>query len=146
MKKIFISLTLVASLYGDHFNMPKTTNQTFQKECGSCHMAFQPTFLNKSAWKQMMSNLSNHFGVDASLEKVDEEIITKYLMENANERLKNPNNEVAITKTPWFVHEHKRYQTRALENPKIKTLSNCMACHIRADKNDYDEDNIRIPR
>ncbi len=146
MKKIVLSLTLVASLYADHFNMPKTTNTTYQNECGSCHMAFQPSFLNQGAWKKIMLNLNKHFEVDASLEQVDQQTILQYLMENANSRLKNPNNEISITKLPWFMHEHKRLQARATANPKIKTLSNCMACHTRADKNDYDEDNVRIPR
>lgn len=146
MKKIFISLSLVACIYADGFSMPKATNPLYQKECASCHMAFQPSLLNQNSWTKMMSNLPNHFGVDASLEKVDEQAIKKYLIDNSKNRLKNPNNEIAITKMPWFTHEHNRFKEKANKNPKIKTLSNCMACHIHADKNDYDEDNVRIPK
>lgn len=146
MKKIILSLALIASVYGEGISTSKTTNATFQKECGSCHMAFQPSLLNQNSWTKVMGDLQNHFGVDASLEKVDQEAIAKYLKNNSNNRFKNPNNEIAITKMPWFTHEHNRFKERANKNPKIKTLSNCMACHINADKYGYDEDNVKIPK
>ena len=36
------------------------------KECGACHMAFQPQMLPKRSWGKIMSELPNHFGEDAS--------------------------------------------------------------------------------
>ncbi|MBI3874297.1 MAG: diheme cytochrome c [Arcobacter sp.] len=144
-KTIFILASMLIIANADDFKMPKTTNATYQKECKSCHMAFQPTLLNSSAWEKMMDNLKQHFGTDASLEPTDTKIIKEYLMKNSNEKTKNPSNEIAITKLPWFAREHRKISKEMISNDKIKTLSNCMACHQGAQKGNYDEDGIKIP-
>ena len=47
------------------------SEKMYQKECGSCHMAYQPQFLPQRSWNKMMKNLDNHFDVDATLDAND---------------------------------------------------------------------------
>ncbi|NQV99407.1 MAG: cytochrome C, partial [Rhodospirillales bacterium] len=47
--------------------VPRVTDPLVRKECGACHMAFQPAFLPAKSWDKMLGELSNHFGEDASL-------------------------------------------------------------------------------
>ena len=53
------------------------------KECGACHMAFQPQMLPKRSWEKIMTGLSDHFGEDASSDVKTKEKITSYLLKNA---------------------------------------------------------------
>jgi len=57
--------------------------KSYIKECGSCHMAYQPEFLPKNAWKTMMGGLEDHFGVNATLTAEDEKLLSSYLQQNA---------------------------------------------------------------
>lgn len=146
MKKIFLlSLTTTALLWADGGHIAKVQNQLYIKECGSCHLAFSPSFLNREAWTKLMSNLGNHFGTDASLDKNDSDQILKFLTSNSSKHLNNPTNEIAITKLRWFQKEHRKMTEKIISNAQIKTLSNCAACHTKAQNNDFDEDSIRIP-
>jgi len=123
-----------------------------QKECGTCHMAFQPAFLPARSWKKMMTDLSNHFGEDASLSPDKTQAIQEYLTANAGDVT---NSGVArkymmwisptgfpqrITENPAFQRKHQRFTDRVKQNPKIVTLSNCPACHREAAKGWFDDD------
>lgn len=50
--------------------LPPIANDAVKKECGACHMAFQPQFLPQRSWRLMMGDLANHFGEDASRKSV----------------------------------------------------------------------------
>ncbi|MCI0500587.1 MAG: diheme cytochrome c [Epsilonproteobacteria bacterium] len=145
MRSLLVVMVLLGGLYGDDFRMPKTTNSLYQKECGSCHMVFLPSMLNQDGWKKMMSTLENHFKTDASLDSQDTKKITEYLVQNSSNNLRNPQVVIAISQMPWFVKEHRRISQKTLSHEKIKTISNCVACHTQALKGDYDEDSIKIP-
>lgn len=146
MKNLIIALLLLCiNLNSDEIKMPKTTNLTFQKECKSCHMAFQPTLLNSNSWIKVMDNLKEHFGTDASLDQQETKIIKDYLVNNSKNNIKNVTNEIYITKLPWFTRQHRRISEKTIAHPSIKTLSNCVACHKNAEKGNYDEDEIKIP-
>lgn len=144
-KSLLVVMVLFGGLYGDDFRMPKTQNPLYQKECGSCHMAFLPSMLNQDGWKKMMGTLENHFKTDASLEPQDRKKITEYLVQNSSNNLRNPQGVIAISQMPWFVKEHRKLSQKTLSHEKIKTISNCVACHTQALKGDYDEDSIKIP-
>lgn len=145
MKNIFLLIATIIILNADDFRMPKTINPLYQKECGSCHLAFQPSLLNRDSWSKMMDNLQDHFKTDASLEPTDTKLIKDYLVKNSSQNLKNPDNVIAISQMPWFTREHRKISQKTISNEKIKTLSNCVACHARANQGDYDEDHIKIP-
>ena len=47
--------------------VPPVGDATTAKECGECHMAFQPALLPAESWMRIMDGLKDHFGDDASL-------------------------------------------------------------------------------
>ena len=127
------------------------TDSTVSKECGACHMAFQPQMLPKRSREKMMAGLNDHFGEDASLDKPMTQHITAYLVANAADTswwggkfmrgVKDHMVPLRITETPHWVHEHNdEVPARAWANPKVKSKANCLACHPRANRGDYDDD------
>jgi len=137
------------------------TNATYNKECGSCHMAYQPGLLPPRAWAQIMTPpaLKSHYGDDASLsEDLRREINTVLGVDSPDLLLQgNPlDRGVAdgasagalprISETASFKHEHSKIPARLVKgNPEVGSLSKCNACHVRAPEGDYNERNIRIP-
>jgi nitrate/TMAO reductase-like tetraheme cytochrome c subunit len=51
-----------------------------------------------------------------------------------------------ITETRWFKHEHDEVSDRTWRNLKVKSASNCGACHAFAAQGKFNERDIRVPR
>ncbi len=131
--------------------VPPVTDRLVQKECGSCHMAFQPAFLPARSWDHMMNTLSEHFGEDASSPPEQVSRIRTYLTENAGDVRRQgiarkymrwvsaDGMPQKITENPAFQREHD-FPDRVWRDPKVITKSNCLACHLQADKSNYDDD------
>lgn len=96
------------------------------KECSDCHPAYGPRFLRSYAWQKIMSNLSDHFGEDASIEEDARLKIEKYLIYNAGHPRKIG---IRISEKKWFVREHGEKHISAKAMDKAGSLSNCTACH-----------------
>ncbi|ADR34133.1 Dihem cytochrome c [Sulfuricurvum kujiense DSM 16994] len=127
----------------------KSTVALYQKECGSCHMAYQPQFLPKRSWDKTMNTLENHFGTDATLDPSDHKTIQNYLATHAskNDRTSDMKGAVAlrISETPYFVREHREVTKKMVTQPEVKSFANCNACHTQASSGSYREREIRIP-
>lgn len=169
MKKLIMSVIAVASIavassvMADDDDRGRrgpdvkpVTNALYKNECASCHMAFQPGFLPARSWKKMMSGLEDHFGDNAELEESDRQAIETYLMANAADKVTERRSRkfmnsirdstpLRITEVRYFVGKHDEVPKRMLKHEKIGSLSNCMACHTRADTGSYAEREIRIP-
>jgi hypothetical protein len=127
---------------------PPVTDEMTRKECGDCHMAFQPAFLPARSWEKIMDNLGNHFGEDASLPPEKVEHIKKYLMENAADRrwrskmmrgVRPDWTPLRITELPYWKYEHeKEVPPAAWKDPKVGSKANCKACHRYADRGIYE--------
>lgn len=129
--------------------MPPVRDPVVQKECGACHMAFQPGFLPARSWNRMMDSLADHFGEDASLPADQVRIIRDYLTANAGDvvnqgRARKYMPWVApggtpqrITENPDFLRKH-RFADSVWKDSKVMTKSNCLACHSGADRGIYD--------
>lgn len=123
------------------------TDPVWKEECGSCHIAYPPRLLPASNWKQIMAGLDKHFGSDASLDQKTADRIAAFLERNAGrERASRTSSTLRITDTRWFRHEHDEISARTWNNPKVKSASNCEACHVDAAKGNFSEHRIRIPR
>lgn len=119
---------------------------TWKAECGSCHVAYPPKLLPAASWQAVMDGLPDHFGVDASLDAETAQEITAFLLQNAGrDRTQSAQPLLRITETRWFKHEHEEEVPASVWN-KVKSPSDCAACHTRAEDGDYSEDNIRLPR
>ncbi len=132
MKQIFkpaIAIALMAFAAGGA-QAASTGAKAFQSECSACHMAFPPNLLPKQSWDQILATLDNHFGEDASLDASVVSDIRQYLDANAGRFRSVPNPPpLRITELRWFRGEHGRMFKRAKADPKIGTMSNCLACH-----------------
>jgi hypothetical protein len=120
------------------------------KECGACHMAFQPEFLTTRSWEKIFADLSNHFGDDASLaDPAKSQIRTYYLTHAADRASGKEARRVAaeggaplrITETATWIRHHRpgEVDPRAFNDPKVKSKANCKACHGGADQGYYEE-------
>ena len=147
----FLALLTVAAtgigvaLAGDHrYTAP---SPTVKAECGSCHIAYPPQLLPARSWRALMSDLEKHFGTDASLDPQTTAMITAFLEQNAGrERSFSVQPVLRISDTRWFVHEHDEVSSSVWKSPKVKSPSNCAACHSNAEQGDFSEHNVHIPK
>lgn len=124
------------------------TNAKFKAECSNCHIAYAPNLLPAESWRKIMSGLNKHFGSDASLTDPENKEITAFLVNNASDRWRAPTAPLRITDTAWFKQKHDSHEISPAvwKNPKVKSPSNCGACHTKADRGDFNEDDIKMPR
>jgi hypothetical protein len=133
-------------------------NPVYKEECGSCHMAYPPGLLPARSWTKVMSELDNHFGDNAELAAEAYQTISEFLLSNSADNsvyrrsqkfsssIQSNDAPVRITETPYFRHEHDEIPDRLVsENPKVKSFSQCSACHAGAEQGSFNEHDIRIP-
>lgn len=123
-------------------------NAKFRQECSDCHIPYAPGLLPAESWRKIMSGLDKHFGSDASIAVQDNKEITAYLVSNASNRWSAPTAPLRITETAWFKRKHdsREISPAVWRNPKVKSPSNCSACHTGAERGDFNEDAITMPR
>jgi len=129
--------------------MPSEVNAKWQAECGSCHMAYPPGLLPAASWKKVMAGLDKHFGTDASLSAADAQQITSYLTKYPSNRWTSSAAPLRITDGEWFKAKHFNKGEIAPEvwkRASVNSPGNCSACHTGAEKGDFNEHNIRIPK
>ena len=122
--------------------LPTPAEKTTAQQCSACHMAYPADMLPARSWQKLMSDLSHHFGEDASLNDQDRAAITAYLTAHAADgpasgraserflRGLNPSaTPLRITDTPYWRRRHGEISQRRFNDPKVKTAANCGACH-----------------
>ena len=122
--------------------LPTPAEKTTAQQCSACHMAYPAEMLPARSWLALMSNLSDHFGEDASVRDQDRAAITGYLTTHAADGLAggragqhflrglSPSaTPLRITDMPWWRRRHGEISQRRFTNPKVKTAANCGACH-----------------
>lgn len=119
----------------------------YQQECASCHVAYPPGLLPAESWQRLMRGLPNHFGSDASLDPATVQQISTWLEQHAGtgRRSQTAPPDDRITRSAWFQREHHEISPRTWQLPKVKSASNCAACHVHANQGVFDEHDVRIP-
>ena len=130
----------------------------YKEECGSCHMAFSPGLLPARSWQKMMSQLDDHFGDNSELDAETHRTISEFLLGNSADQsqyrrsrklmrsLNKNDTPLRITEIPYFIHEHNEIPAKMVTgNEQVKSLSNCNACHAKAEQGLFDEHSINIP-
>lgn len=127
---------------------PAQTNAKFQQECSTCHIAYAPGLLPAESWRKVMTGLDKHFGSDASLTDQENKEITAFLVNNASNRWSAPTAPLRITEAAWFKRKHDSHEIlpAVWKNPLVKSPANCAACHLQAERGDFSERNIRMPK
>jgi hypothetical protein len=147
---------------GDRYTERRTVSApvdpTYQAECGSCHMSYPPGLLPERSWVKMMAGLKDHFGENATLDKESADKIGTFLTENAADRslfrrsqkiaksIPSSESPLRITDTKYFKRQHHEVGQKIWSRKAIGSPANCAACHSRAEKGVFSEDEVRIPR
>ncbi|MBF0153060.1 MAG: diheme cytochrome c [Magnetococcales bacterium] len=134
------------------------THEPYVKECGSCHFAYQPGLLPARSWEKMLSGLDNHFGENAILDAPTRTDLTNYLTTRAADRtndarsvkimrsMRPEETPLRITETRYFTRQHHEIPRQVwADNPEVKSMIRCEACHPDAAKGSYHERAVRIP-
>ncbi|MEQ1511931.1 MAG: diheme cytochrome c [Lysobacteraceae bacterium] len=118
----------------------------YVEECGGCHVPYPASGLPAASWDALMSGLNRHFGSDASLAPQDAGTIRRWLRTNAGRSAANRTEPLRITRTAWFLREHDEIPVATWRSPAVRSAANCAACHRGAERGDFSEHDVRIPR
>ncbi len=132
--------------------------ELYRKECGACHAPFPAYLLPTRSWDKIMVALHQHFGDNAELSTEHQPIIQKYLTDHAadNKNDRSGDRVMAslgpdeapqrVTEVKYFVTVHNKVPKKVIdENPTLKGLRDCAACHREAASGTFDEDDVRLP-
>ncbi len=125
-----------AALAGEFEQVPPVTHPAMLKECGECHMAYQPGLLPAASWNRIMDGLSDHFGENASLPADAVTTLRAYLTQNAGG---GDGQLTRITEQPWWQRKHD-FDPTIWQRKAVGSKSNCEACHREAAKRLYEDD------
>ena len=128
---------------------------TYEKECGSCHMAYPPSLAPSARWIAILANLSDHFGEDASLKPDVAAQIRSYLTMNAAEKWdtraahelqgSNPLDPLRLTATPFWIRMHQGIPESVFKSRAVGAKGACEKCHSDASTGRFDPQDIHIP-
>jgi len=91
--------------------------------------------------------LSDHYGVDASIDPARERELLDWLQTRAaGDRRTVPPPQDRITQSAWFLREHKEVASPLWQRSGVRQPSNCAACHPRADEGSFRERDIVTPK
>ena len=121
-------------------------------------MAYPPGLLPTRSWKKLMAGLENHFGDNAELDSETFKSISEFLVSNSADdsnyrrsrkimrSLSNKDAPIRISKTPYIINKHDEIPDRLIKyNKKVNSLSNCSACHNKAEQGLFSEHGVNIP-
>jgi len=134
---IIAAAFILAATTAQAETFPVIKDKTVLQACGECHMAFPPQTLPKKVWKNMISDLSNHFGEDASIDPAQVATVLNYHVKNASDvsnvraakKWRASGSFTRIIDAPRFKKKHGNCPAHIWTHKKVRSKSNCLACH-----------------
>ena len=126
----------------------------YKTECADCHSLYHPSLRSAGAWRQMMSQLSDHYGEDASLPDPDSRAITEFLAANSAEAFdteaswrigRQDTPSMRMTDTGYWKRRHHEIKDTAFRDPAVGSKANCAACHKDAATGLFANSEIHAP-
>lgn len=148
---LFTPVTLLWSFgavhAGSHDFKPVQASPQYSQECAACHVTYPPALLSAHSWQRIMTGLSQHYGVDASLDADQIATIGRWLKSEAGtyKKVQTSPPEDRISRSSWFVREHRRVAPEVWRLASVKSPSHCTVCHTQADQGRFDERDLRVP-
>ena len=153
-------LTPCPAFAGEHNErkaLPIVTNETYTKNCGSCHFAYQPGLLPARSWTKILDSPAGHPGGRLSIDKKALSEIRNYLTRNSAEKSPAKRSKkildsiggdtpVMISEIPYIKHKHREIGQDVFLRKTIGSRANCPACHRSAANGVYDDDDVVIPK
>ncbi|HYH20864.1 MAG TPA: cytochrome C [Azospirillum sp.] len=125
-----------AALASEFERVPPVTHGATLKECGECHMAYQPGLLPAASWTRIMDGLADHFGDKATLPAEVAASIRDYLARNAGG---GDGRLIRITEQRWWLRKHD-FDPAVWKRKTVGAKGNCETCHRDAAKGLYEDD------
>lgn len=150
-KKLLLLAMFPLAALADDLHPLRDAPPAFQAECGSCHVAFPPQLMVADDWRRVMRSLDKHYGDNASLDEKTRQILEDFHVRNAGGRKVGAGKTARagepprLTRTDWFVREHRKVSAADWQYAKVKTPANCAACHTQAAQGSYREREIVMP-
>lgn len=139
-------LLLPAAARADRLPVPAAAPPAFKAECGGCHLPFAPALLTAPDWRRVMAQLERHYGDNAGLDEKSRREIEDFLVRHAGgARMAGAGDPPRLTRTEWFRREHRKVPEAIWRDARVKSASNCTACHSRAEEGSYRGREIALP-
>lgn len=143
------------SWYQSRFQPP--VNANYEETCGACHFAYPPGLLPEASWKKILENLADHNGESVEIDEPVQQEIRDYLTTHSADKSRTEWSRkimrsigsrvpVRITDIPYIKRKHHEVPSKVFKHVSVESRSNCIACHQGADRGNFDEDYVRIPR
>jgi mono/diheme cytochrome c family protein len=133
----------------------------YRKECGTCHFAYSPGLMPARSWVLQLDRMAKakHFGESVELAPDTRAKILDYLTRNAAdvspyEGSKTFMERIPASQTPYrfsgvplfremhtVIHEVINTKNKV----KVRSVTNCNACHRKADDGSFGNDELYIP-
>ena len=140
------ALILSSAARADRLPVPADAPPSFKAECGGCHLPFPPALLTAPDWKRVMARLDKHYGDNASLDEKTRREIEDFLVRHAGGgRMAGEGDPPRLTASAWFRREHRQVPQALWRDARVKSASNCTACHSRAEQGSYRGREIALP-
>lgn len=138
----------ISAARADRIRMPATSLKAYEQECASCHTAYPPGLLPAESWRRIISSLDRHYGTDASMDAQTARAIEQWLIANAatSKRAREMPPENRMTRSAWFVREHREIPADVWQRASVRSPANCSACHRGAGQGKFSEHDVRLPR
>lgn len=135
-------------------------NDNYAEECGACHFAYPPGLLTEASWNKLLNPvaLEDHFGENAELDDETLADIEAFVINNSADKsyykrsrkitrsVANIEAPMRITEVPYIKRKHHELSdAMVLNNNDVRSLSNCNACHTKAEQAVFDDDTVRVP-
>lgn len=148
MRTLFCLCALVTTMSAkaDFLPLPAHTPTAYVSECGSCHLAYPPVLLASENWLQLLENLDNHFGSEATLSPEIHRELKNFLANNGGNasRIGATGEPPRITRSNRFLRKHRKLPSHYWQDPRVRSAANCEACHTRAGSGSYSEHDMNI--
>lgn len=121
-------------------------NSLYKKECSSCHFLYPANLYTESNWVNIINNLDNHYGDDATISDANKLELLAYLVQNSKKdtRVQNIFTNFTTNGTDESITKLKSFEKIHKHTPKDAKLTACNNCHIDAASGAFKMANIRI--
>ena len=129
------------------------SDPAWERECGSCHLAYSPSLLPARSWTAMFAAQHEHFGEDLALDDEVVATLSKFATRDSAEqhltavawqidsRTPAATAPLRITETPYWKHRHE--DLSQVDWQKTKKID-CGGCHLDAAAGTFEPGAIRV--
>lgn len=134
----------------DEESLRPVINAVYKEKCGACHFAYQPALSSSEGWTNILDQPDDHFGESFELNAEEYKDIKGYLQRDAADKsgaeisrkiMKSLDSKtlMRITDIPYIRKKHREISPDVIKRRSAGSLSNCIACHKKAEGGYYDD-------